>query len=63
MDQPVQWQKSSFSGPGDGNECVEVATGGNQLMLRESDEPSHVLSATPAGLAALIHHVKSGATA
>ncbi|MER5469397.1 DUF397 domain-containing protein [Streptomyces sp. NPDC002685] len=21
----TQWQKSSFSGPGDGNECVELA--------------------------------------
>lgn len=35
----LQWQKSSFSGPGDGNECIEVVRDESDLRLRESDAP------------------------
>jgi len=54
----IQWQKSSFSGGGDGNECVELAPGDRSLLLRESDEPARILSVTPTGLAALLHHLR-----
>ncbi|MGW5866154.1 DUF397 domain-containing protein [Streptomyces sp. NPDC055239] len=54
----IPWQKSSFSGPGDGNECVELAAPSGSLLLRESDDPTRVLTATPEGLAALIRHVR-----
>ncbi|MGI3225853.1 DUF397 domain-containing protein [Streptomyces sp. GTA36] len=54
----IQWQKSSFSGGGDGNECVELASGDGMLLLRESDDPARILSATPTGLAALLHHLQ-----
>ena len=53
------WQKSSFSGGGEG-ECVEVAAAGSgQLRFRESDRPAQVATATPAALAALIDVIKA----
>lgn len=55
------WQKSSFSGGGDGNSCVELATFTDEVRLRESDEPSRVLSTSREGLAALIRHVRTRA--
>lgn len=54
----IQWQKSSFSGGGDGNECVELAPGESSLLLRESDEPDRILLVTHHGLAALLHHLR-----
>ncbi|WSQ10550.1 DUF397 domain-containing protein [Streptomyces sp. NBC_01231] len=54
----IQWQKSSFSGPGDGNECVELAHSEASLLLRESDDPARILPVTPTGLAALLRLVK-----
>lgn len=50
----IQWQKSSYSGGGDGDECVEVALQKDTLLLRESDDPERILSVTPQGLAALL---------
>ncbi|MEU9955714.1 DUF397 domain-containing protein [Streptomyces sp. NPDC050982] len=55
----IQWQKSSFSGGGDGNECVELAPGDSSLLLRESDEPDRILPVTHHGLAALLHHLRA----
>jgi uncharacterized protein DUF397 len=55
------WQKSSFSGGGDGAECVEVSAGDRRrLRLRESEAPLRVFDASPAALAGLIRHVKGG---
>ncbi|MFE6164728.1 DUF397 domain-containing protein [Streptomyces sp. NPDC056486] len=54
----ICWQKSSYSGGAEGNECVELAAPGGTLLLRESDDPIRVLTATPEGLAALIRHVR-----
>ncbi|WP_037681686.1 DUF397 domain-containing protein [Streptomyces cellulosae] len=54
----TQWQKSSFSGPGDGNECVELAHADDALLLRESDEPDRILPVTRDGLTALLRLVK-----
>ncbi|ATL29245.1 DUF397 domain-containing protein [Streptomyces formicae] len=51
-----QWQKSSFSGPADGTECIELARDENTLLLRESDTPHHILTLTPTALSALISH-------
>ncbi|MEW2388739.1 DUF397 domain-containing protein [Streptomyces venezuelae] len=48
------WQKSTFSGGGDGNECVELARDESNLLLRESDDPDRILTLTPAALSALI---------
>ncbi|MFD7135598.1 DUF397 domain-containing protein [Streptomyces sp. NPDC059894] len=40
------WQKSSFSGSGDGNNCLELASTPTTLHLRESDDPATVLTTT-----------------
>lgn len=58
MSQSTVWQKSSFSGGGDSSDCVEVAVTQEALQLRESDEPDAVITATGAGLAALIRHLR-----
>ncbi|MFG2343764.1 DUF397 domain-containing protein [Streptomyces phaeochromogenes] len=52
------WQKSSFSGGGDHDDCVELADRQGLVLLRESDEPDAVITATGAGLAALIRHLR-----
>lgn len=52
------WQKSSFSGGGDSDDCVELAVRQGLLLLRESDEPGTILTATATGLAALIHQLR-----
>ncbi|MBT2528120.1 DUF397 domain-containing protein [Streptomyces sp. ISL-99] len=57
----TDWQKSSFSGTGDDNNCVEIAASGADVHLRESDEPSAVLTTVPAGLRSLIAAIKTGA--
>jgi hypothetical protein len=60
MTQALRWQKSTFSGGGDGNTCVEIATHADQVRLRESDVPSTELITSSAQLAHLIRGVKSG---
>lgn len=58
----LAWQKSSFSGGGEG-ECVELAaTTPNRIHLRESDHP-HEITTTPAALANLLHSLKAKASA
>lgn len=60
MSKDITWQKSSYSGGGDGNNCVEVAVLPEGLAIRESDEPDTVLTAPPARLAALLDAVREG---
>ncbi|MET8855410.1 DUF397 domain-containing protein [Streptomyces sp. NPDC004579] len=60
MTTPDNWQKSSFSGSGDGNNCLELATTPGITHLRESDTPNTRLSTAPGALANLLHHIKSG---
>jgi hypothetical protein len=49
----INWQKSSFSS--EGSACVElgIATEGT-VLLRESDDPTTVLSATPRRIRSLL---------
>lgn len=56
----LTWQKSSFSGGGNGD-CVELATDpdGN-VHLRESDQPGDILTMSPGRLRALLDCVKGG---
>ncbi|WP_320780101.1 DUF397 domain-containing protein [Streptomyces sp. CRN 30] len=54
------WQKSSFSGPDDGNDCVEVVATSTTLRLRESDTPAVSLTTGPVPVAALLHGIKMG---
>jgi hypothetical protein len=50
----LKWQKSSFSGGGEGNDCLELASTPTTLHLRESDTPATVLTTTSAALAHLL---------
>ncbi|MFD4571948.1 DUF397 domain-containing protein [Streptomyces sp. NPDC058417] len=54
MTNPDKWQKSSYSGPDDGNDCVELRATGPTLHLRESDTPGTVLVAGRKALAHLL---------
>jgi hypothetical protein len=57
----VSWRKSSFSGSGQDNNCVEVAASADGgIYLRESDDPTLILTTTPARLSAFIRAIKSG---
>jgi hypothetical protein len=59
---PPNWQKSSFSGSGQDNNCVEVAASpdGRRIHLRESEDPTIILTAAPAVLGTFIRAIKSG---
>ncbi|MFF0107003.1 DUF397 domain-containing protein [Streptomyces hirsutus] len=34
------WRKSSYSGPDDGNECVEIANSPTRVAVRDSKAPT-----------------------
>ena len=59
MTHALHWQKSTFSGGGEGNTCVELATTPTTLHLRESDTPATLLTTTPTALAALLDGIRS----
>ncbi|MBQ0847909.1 DUF397 domain-containing protein [Streptomyces sp. BH-SS-21] len=61
MPTPKNWQKSSFSGGADGNNCVELSAAQHAIHLRESDDPSTELVTTHTSLARLLHGIRSGA--
>ncbi|MFG2173751.1 DUF397 domain-containing protein [Streptomyces niveus] len=54
----ISWQKSSFS-TGNTN-CVELATSGDSILLRESDSPHEIVATSPEKLRAFILGVKAG---
>jgi hypothetical protein len=60
MTYPEIWQKSSYSGPDDGNNCVELASTPTTLRLRESDDPATVLTTTRTPLTHLLHAIRVG---
>ncbi|MFJ2394991.1 MULTISPECIES: DUF397 domain-containing protein [unclassified Streptomyces] len=41
------WRKSSYSGPGDGNECVEIATTDTDVAVRDSKTPARATLTFP----------------
>ncbi|WP_043728491.1 DUF397 domain-containing protein [Streptomyces zinciresistens] len=53
------WQKSSFSTDSEGN-CLEVAPRGDEVLLRESDNPDVIVTTTRAKLAAFLAGAKAG---
>ncbi|MEW2046454.1 DUF397 domain-containing protein [Streptomyces sp. NPDC005476] len=61
MNAPSNWQKSSFSGSGDGNACLELASTSAALHLRESDTPAVALATTPDALAGLLAGIRAHA--
>ncbi|MEU9989605.1 DUF397 domain-containing protein [Streptomyces sp. NPDC048045] len=42
------WRKSSYSGEGDGNECVELATTPSHTAVRDSKAPARATLTFPA---------------
>ncbi|WP_424889516.1 DUF397 domain-containing protein [Streptomyces sp. XH2] len=56
----VAWQKSTFSGNEQTNDCVEAAAAGAAIALRESDAPATVVRTTPPAFGALIRAIKAG---
>jgi hypothetical protein len=42
------WRKSSYSGPDDGNNCVEIATTPTHTALRDSKAPARATLTFPA---------------
>lgn len=40
MTTPTQWQKSSFSGGGEGNDCVEIENSPTHIAIRDSKTPA-----------------------
>ncbi|PAZ15903.1 DUF397 domain-containing protein [Streptomyces sp. SA15] len=63
MTKPLTWQKSSFSGGGTGDSCVELAhptTSPTSIHLRESDTPTTVLTTNRTAVHALLATLKNG---
>ncbi|MGW2867928.1 DUF397 domain-containing protein [Kitasatospora sp. NPDC001225] len=54
----LNWQKSSFSS--DQANCVEIASAGELVYLRESDNPTTIVTTTRPKLHAWIHGAKAG---
>ncbi|MFF4799823.1 DUF397 domain-containing protein [Streptomyces sp. NPDC001351] len=55
----MNWRKSSYSGGGDGNTCVEIATLPTRIAVRDSKAPARAtLSFPTAAFSALIDHLK-----
>ncbi|KUM92148.1 hypothetical protein AQI88_33335 [Streptomyces cellostaticus] len=43
------WRKSSYSGGGDGNNCVEIADRRTHISIRDSKTPSRATLTFPPG--------------
>ncbi|GAA3834882.1 DUF397 domain-containing protein [Streptomyces phyllanthi] len=54
---PICWQKSSFSGV-DGEDCIELAVHETQVLIRESDVPDTVITASPTRLRVFLAALK-----
>ncbi|AKZ55912.1 hypothetical protein SAM23877_2863 [Streptomyces ambofaciens ATCC 23877] len=48
MTTPDSWRKSSYSGGGEGNACVEVAPGHPRTAVRDSKAPTRAVLTFPA---------------
>jgi hypothetical protein len=49
MDTPDNWRKSSYSGPGDGDSCVEISNSPTHIAIRDSKTPARATLTFPAG--------------
>ncbi|WP_129306877.1 DUF397 domain-containing protein [Streptomyces sp. L2] len=49
MDNVDQWRKSSYSGGGDGNACVEIAHRRSHVAVRDSKAPARATLTFPSG--------------
>lgn len=60
MDEVINWQKSSFSGPDDNQSCIELAPVEGSIKMRESDDPDVIVTTSVAKLRAFVLGVKAG---
>ncbi|MEU1045198.1 DUF397 domain-containing protein [Streptomyces sp. NPDC005897] len=59
MTEPQNWSKSSFSGGGEGDTCVEIALLPGRIAIRDSKAPSQGTLTIPIGsFDALIQSLK-----
>ncbi|MFJ9179889.1 DUF397 domain-containing protein [Streptomyces sp. NPDC102360] len=49
MNTPNTWRKSSYSGSGDGNACVEIADAPTHISIRDSKDPARGALTFPTG--------------
>jgi hypothetical protein len=57
---PTQWKKSSFSGGGEGNDCVEIAELHSHIAIGDSKAPARAFLTFPTGaFAPFIEALKS----
>ncbi|WP_405618727.1 DUF397 domain-containing protein [Streptomyces sp. NBC_00076] len=49
MKTPDNWRKSSYSGEGDGNDCVEIANSPTHVAIRDTKTPARATVTVPAG--------------
>ncbi|MCH5673867.1 DUF397 domain-containing protein [Streptomyces gilvus] len=49
MDTPGNWRKSSYSGPGDGDSCVEIANNSTLIAIHDSKDPNYGILTFPTG--------------
>ncbi|MFF7854789.1 DUF397 domain-containing protein [Streptomyces sp. NPDC007904] len=47
MGTPENWRKSSYSGEGDGNDCVEIAHSATCTVIRDSKAPTRAILTFP----------------
>jgi hypothetical protein len=59
MTAPLIWQKSTYSQ--EQGECVELTAQGGAVLLRESDNPTVILTTTRQDLARFLQVIKLGA--
>lgn len=50
MTTPTPWKKSSYSGGGEGNDCVEVAARPTGVSIRDSKAPTRAMLTVPTGV-------------
>lgn len=56
----IQWRKSSKSSGAEGNNCLELAEHGGEILLRESDNPDVIVRTTRTKLRAFLGGAKEG---
>ncbi|MDQ1047925.1 DUF397 domain-containing protein [Streptomyces sp. V4I2] len=49
MTTPTHWKKSSYSGGGEGNDCVEIANSPTHIAVRDSKAPARTPLTIPTG--------------
>ncbi|MGC0400988.1 hypothetical protein RKD27_003632 [Streptomyces sp. SAI-126] len=60
MNTSEDWRKSSYSGGGDGNACVEIATRPKHIAIRDSKTPAGAhLTFLPGTFTAFLKALKS----